>query len=81
MEHGGSPRDMSMLVVDYLEHRSQKRAPPPEFIGLPEDSIPIIVATGASGNYNLITALLDGLKPAGQEFIRKVLVPSLLGTN
>ena len=78
MEHGGSPRDMSMLVVDYLEHRSQQRPPPPEFIGLPEDIIPIIVATGASGDYDLVKTQL---KSAGREFTRKVLVPNFLGAS
>ena len=78
MEHGGSPRDMSMLVIDYLEHRSPKRAPPPEFIGLPEDIIPIIVATGASGDYDLVKTLL---RSAGREFTRKVLVPNFLGAS
>jgi hypothetical protein len=69
MERGGSPHEMSMLIAHYLDHqaeyRSRKRAPPPEFIGLPEDIIPLIIATGASGDYNVVMALLTGLKTTG----------------
>ena len=83
MAPGEGQTEMSMLVICYLQHhaeyRSQNRAPPPEFVGLPPEIIPIIVATGTSGNYNVVMALLAGLKPAAQEFIQKVLVPNLHG--
>ena len=70
--------EMSMLVVHYLQHhaeyRAQTRPPPPEFVGLPPEIIPIIVATGTSGNYNVVMALLAGLSTTAKEFIHAVLV-------
>ena len=80
---GEGLNEMSMLVVYYLQHqaeyRSQNRAPPPEFVGLAPEIIPIIVATGTSGNYNVVMALLAGLSAATKEFIHTVLVPDFYG--
>ena len=51
---GEGQTEMSMRVEDYLkfsaEYRSKSRSPPPEFNGLPQEIIPLIIAVGTSGN-------------------------------